>query len=132
MIRRSSLGWVYTEPFSKNRPGGAAALKISRKEVVIHAAPDEGEHCPVSSLNTYMERVPSSAIAADNCLYLRPVPHSNGDLSKPWFSTQPVGKHTLSAMVKKACVEVGITGKTDHSLRATGATLCSTLEYQKR
>ena len=42
MIQRSSLGWVYTEPFSKNRPGAAAALKISRKEVVIHTAPDEG------------------------------------------------------------------------------------------
>ena len=69
-----------------------------------------------------MEHVPSSAIAADNHLYLRPLPHSNGDLLKSWFSTQTVGKHTLSAMVKEACAEVGITGKTNHSLQATGAT----------
>ena len=69
-----------------------------------------------------MERVPTSAIAADNCLYLRPLLHSNDDLSKPWFSTQCVGKYTLSAMVKEVCAEVGITGKTNHSLQATGAT----------
>ena len=69
-----------------------------------------------------MEHIPSSAIAADNRLYLRPVPHSNGDLWKPWFFTQPVGKHTLTAMVKEACAEIGITEKTNHSLQATGAT----------
>ena len=38
-----------------------------------------------------------------------------------WFLIQPVGCNTLASMVKNMCSQIGVTGKTNHSLRATGA-----------
>ena len=73
-IQKASVGLIYTETSSKNRPEGAGTLKISRKEGVIYATPDEGECCPGSILDTYMERVPQYAVTKDECLYLRPLP----------------------------------------------------------
>ena len=41
----------------------------------------------------------------------------------PWYSSVPVGKNTLATKVKKMCEQAKISGnKTNHSLRATGAT----------
>ena len=42
------------------------------------------------------------------------------DPSKPLFASQPCGANKLSAMVKEIFVQVGITSKMNHSLRATG------------
>lgn len=42
--------------------------------------------------------------------------------SKPWFAAAPIGENKLGTMVKYMFAEVGIAGKTNHSLRATGAT----------
>ena len=40
-----------------------------------------------------------------------------------WFSHVPVGRNQLSIITQNMCIEAGITGrKTNHSLRATGAT----------
>ena len=40
----------------------------------------------------------------------------------PWFTLQVIGRNVLSSVVKRMFREVGIEGKTNHSLRATGAT----------
>ena len=41
----------------------------------------------------------------------------------PWYTATPIGKHTLNDKVKKMCLTAGVQGnKTNHSLRATGAT----------
>lgn len=43
--------------------------------------------------------------------------------SEPWYNSCPVGKNTLATMLKRMCVEAGITEpKTNPSLRATGTT----------
>ena len=34
---------------------------------------------------------------------------------------QPVGRNILASMVKTMCIQIGIMGKTNHSLRVTGA-----------
>jgi site-specific recombinase XerD len=48
---------------------------------------------------------------------------SGENLSKPWYNSVPVGKHSLHANVKNMCSEAGISGhKTNHSLHATAAT----------
>ena len=44
------------------------------------------------------------------------------DPTKNWFSAQPCGENKLSSMVKNMFKMVGIDGKTNHSLRASGAT----------
>ena len=40
----------------------------------------------------------------------------------PWFHSLPVGKNTLGGLLADICKEAGIEKKTNHSLRATGAT----------
>ena len=40
----------------------------------------------------------------------------------PWFTLQVIGRNNLASMVKKMFQEVGIEGKTNHLLRAIGAT----------
>ena len=44
------------------------------------------------------------------------------DESEPWYENVPVGKNVLSSMVKIMSLEGGIAGKSNHSLRASGAT----------
>ena len=39
-----------------------------------------------------------------------------------WFTLQVMGQNTLASMVKKMFQEIGVEGKSNHSLRATGAT----------
>ena len=46
------------------------------------------------------------------------------DPSTPWFYASPVGQHKLGGMVKdNMFTEIGISGKSNHSLRATGASI---------
>ena len=44
------------------------------------------------------------------------------DPEKPWYSAVPIGWNKLDRMVKDIFAEANISGKTNHSLRATGAT----------
>ena len=54
--------------------------------------------------------------------YLRPLPKMPAKQDLPWFSSVPVGRNELNKMVQKMCADAGISGKkTNHSLRATGA-----------
>ena len=47
------------------------------------------------------------------------------DPSAPWFYASPVGEHKLGGMMKDNIMftEIGISGKSNHSLRATGASI---------
>lgn len=55
--------------------------------------------------------------------YVRPLDKKPQDPNLPWYSAVPLGKHTLQQKVRKMCTEAGVSGnKTNHSLRATGAT----------
>ena len=67
-----------------------------------------------------MSKLPKYAIEQD-VLYLRPKATVPADPDSPWYDEAPVGKNSLSVMVKEMCAEAGIDGKTNHSLRATGA-----------
>ena len=67
-----------------------------------------------------MQKLPSEAFSRDN-FYVQPCLTVPDDPSKPWFTSNPIGKNTLSKMVKEMCLEGGVSGrKTNHSLRATG------------
>ena len=56
--------YVYTEYGSKNRSGGMKQLKIENK--VVHQFESPGKCCHVTFLDTYMLKVPKSAIEKDN------------------------------------------------------------------
>lgn len=40
----------------------------------------------------------------------------------PWFVVHPVGRNALGSMVRNMCEQMGVKGKTNHNLRATGST----------
>ena len=73
------------------------------------------------SLDKYISKLPEEAKEKD-LFYVRPL-EKISSLSKPWYSSVPIGKHSLHAKMKNMCSEAGISGhKTNHSLRATAAT----------
>ena len=114
--------YIYTENVSKNRNGSFKQLHVKNKIVPVSACPAAGERCPVYILDLYVSKLPPQAFEKD-LFYVRPLEQVPTNPTSPWFSAVPVGKHTLNDKVKKMCGVAGIEGrKTNHSLRATGAT----------
>ena len=71
-------------------------------------------------VDEYFKRLPSFAYEQD-ILYLRPKKNVT-DTDTIWYDCTPVGKNTLGTMLKSMCKEAQIEEKSNHSLRATGAT----------
>ena len=108
---------TYIEHGSKNRSGELSDLRVENKEVTCHSVPEDLPKCLVYLLRLYMSKLPKYAIEQD-VLYLRPKASVPADPDSPWYDEASVGKNSLSVMVKEMCAEAG---KTNHSLRATGA-----------
>ena len=118
---RFSDHYLYTENASKNRQGGFVQLKVENKRVPIYANSDAGERCHVHILDTYISKLPDE-VKQQDYFYTRPLSKMPLDPDEPWFCAVPVGKNILSSMMKDICTETHISGhKTNHSLRATGA-----------
>ena len=112
--------YVYIENGSKNRSGGLWQLHVDNKIVPIYACDEAGDRCHVRLLDKYISKLSPKAIEKD-FFYMRALENVSGE-AKVWYSNQPCGENKLSSMVKEMCAQVGICGKTNHSLRATGAT----------
>ena len=114
--------YTYTENGSKNRSGGLYECRVENKCVVLMATPNAGNRCHVRLLDKYLAKLHPKARELD-CFYMQPLTSSVvSDPTKIWFSAQPCGENKLSSMVKNMFKMVGIEGKTNHSLRASGAT----------
>ena len=114
--------FVYTEHASKNRSGGLRQLRVENKVVPVYADPQAGIKCHVAVLDLYLSKLPAASASKD-VFYLQPLPKVPSDDSKPWYALAPVGRNTLSTMVKNICTDARVGGnKTNHSLRATGTT----------
>ena len=113
--------YTYIERGSKNNSGTSKSFRFENKEVPCPAIPEQQPRCLVFLLDLYLAKLPTYAFE-HNVLYLRPKPNTPSDPSTPWYENAPVGKNTLANMVKDLCAEAGIKGKTNHSLRASGAT----------
>ena len=114
--------YTYTENGSKNRSGGLYECRVENKSVVLMATPAVGNRCYVHLLDKYLSKLHPKACELD-CFYMQPLAASVvSDPTKTWFSAQPCGENKLSSMVKIMFKMVGIEGKTNHSLRASGAT----------
>ena len=73
-------------------------------------------------LDLYFSKFPKPPLEMD-FLYLQPKPQKPTDPKEPWFNPNPIGKNTLQNYLSNMCIEAGIQEKkTNHSLRATGAT----------
>ena len=114
--------YTYTEHVSKNCRGGIGQLELSHK--VVHQFRDDrlGERCHVFILDKYYSKLPACALDQD-VFYLCLITKVPTKPAAPWFTSAPIGKNTLSKMVKTMCEQASIDGKrTNHSLRATGIT----------
>ena len=111
---------VYEEHGSKNHPGGKKDFRAENKSVKCYAVPQNTPKCLVFLLNLYMKRLPTYAFEND-LLYLRPKSKCPSDPDVPWYEEKPVGKNSLASMMKDVSAEAGISIKSNHSLRATGA-----------
>ena len=96
-------------------------MRIENKVVPIYANSEAGDRCHVRQLDVYLSKIPDQARELD-IFYLRLLGNIPEDPSRPWFAAAPVGENKLGTMVKDMFAEVGIVNKTNHSLRATGAT----------
>ena len=113
---------MYYENVSKNRNGSFKQLRVKNKTVPLYPISEAGIRCPVHILDTYISKLPQEAKEKD-LFYVRPLQQLVHDLNKPWYSSIPLGKHTLHSKLKTMCSLAGIKGhKTNHSLRATAAT----------
>ena len=82
----------------------------------------DSKRCYVKILDKYYKSLPSGA-ANNDVFYLQPLSDTPKNPSAPWFKIVPIGKNTLSKMLKNMCERAGISGEyTNHSLRAYGAT----------
>ena len=119
-LQRTSNAYIYTENGSKNRSGGLAQLRVENKVVPSYAVHEAGERCHVALLDLYFSKVPSEALQKDN-FYLRPLQKKPEDPNAPWFMSMQVGVNTINQMLSKMCEQAGLEHRTNHSLRATGA-----------
>ena len=73
-------------------------------------------------LDKYISKLPPYAFEHDT-FYLRPLQAVPVDPNAPWYASVSVGRDTLQKNFHLMCEQAGIKGnKTNHSLRATGAT----------
>ena len=122
VVRHTSpLRYTYTENVSKNQVGGLKQLKVKNKIVQSLAVEAAGNRCHVYIIDLYFSKLPEEAFVRDN-FYVQPLSAIPDDSEKPWFTANPIGRNSLSSMIKEVCLEGGISGrKTNHSLRATDA-----------
>ena len=112
-----------TENGLKNRSGTYKEKAGDNKVVKHYANTQLSNRCYVFLLRFYLQKLAPKVLEdPDSVFYWKPrdvVPASD---STPWFTLQVIGRNVLASMVKRMFQEVGIDGKTNHSLRATGAT----------
>lgn len=113
---------TYIEFGSKNNSGRLKDFRYENKEVPCPAIPEERPRCLVFLIDLYLSKLPKYAFEQD-IFYLRPKRVTPSDPAAAWYENVPVGKNTLSTMVKDMCSEADILGKTNHSLRATGTSM---------
>ena len=112
---------VYTENGSKNR-SGSYKDKAANKVVCHYAEPALKERCYVFLLKKYFSVLPKEVVEDPISLfYQQPKEETPKCPGVPWFKKQVRGRNTLQGMVKQICEKAGIHGKSNHSLRVTGA-----------
>ena len=115
---------MYHENCLKNHAGTFKQVHIVSKTVPIYCVCSELQHprCHVCLLDLYISKLPETATSKD-LFYVRPLTQKPVTASLPWYAALPVGKNTLSSMMKRMCTAACIEGhKTNHSLRASGTT----------
>ena len=88
--------------------------------VPCYALPGCAPRRLVFLLNFYLSKLPKVAFERD-ILYMRPKKSAPKCSETPWYDETAEGKNTLAQMTASMTEAAGIERKTNHSLRATGA-----------
>ena len=112
--------YIYSEFGSKNHSGGISDTSEGKVVPIVST----GKHnCQVRILNFYLSKVPQHVQQKGSKFYLSPLPFTPTG-NRPWFFDNPLSLRKLQGLVKKMCSDAKVPGNfTNHSLRATGATL---------
>ena len=113
----SPHSYTYVENGSKNYSG--VDPTGGNKCVPIYACPENQLRCLVYLLDLYFSKFPQKGFDMD-VFYLRP--KKSAPESLLWYDCVPIGKHKLNTFMQAMCADAGVEKKTNHSLRATGAT----------
>ncbi|CAC5413764.1 unnamed protein product [Mytilus coruscus] len=110
----------YTERARKTRSGATSdARAFPPKKFENKGNP----RCPVNLYLMYAAKRPEKMKEDDSKFYIG---INNKDSIDEWFINQPMGKNTLSKIIKSMTGEAGIKGcKVNHSVRKTGITTLS-------
>lgn len=112
--------YVYTEFCSKNRHGG---INDASEGKVVPIVVTGKRNCHVALLDMYFSKVPQSVIDKGGEFYLSPLPFTPTG-SRDSFFDDGLSLKTLQGLLKKICQDSKMEGNfTNHSLRATGATV---------
>ena len=116
--------YEYTENGSKNQSGGIGDFNVPNKIVPVYSNPAAGVRCHVFLLDMYICKLPVEAKRDLDIFYLRPLSFVPcNDISLWYPCKQCIGRNTIAMMEKHFSQQAGLEdGKTNHSLRATGAT----------
>ena len=113
---------IYIEKLVQDKQGGLKQLRMEHKVVTIVSNEAVGNRCSVFLLDRYISKLPDKAKEMD-LFYCRPSPTVPKKPEDSWYIAVPIGKNTLSNMVKDIFAEAGIEGKkSNHSLTVAGAT----------
>ena len=114
---------LYTESSSKNR-SGTYKDNAGQNKVVKHYSNEAlGEKSYIFVLCFYMKKLPPKIVKdSSSTFYWKPKDVTPMCDEVLWSTLQVLEQNTLGSMVKKMFEQIGVEGKTNHSLRATGAT----------
>ena len=104
---------------SKNHPGG---INDTSSGKIVPIVATDSPHCHVKILNLYLSKVPQNMRDCGGSFYLSPLPFTPTG-QRPWFYEEPLSLTKLKGLLKMS-KDAKVEGNfTNHSLRATGATL---------
>ena len=112
---------IYIENGSKNQSGSYKEKADSNKVIKPFANPSLGNRCYVTLLKLYLSKLPPKILNDVSSFFYWKPKEVTPVADVPWFTLNVIGRNTLGSMVKKMCEAIGVEGKTNHSLRATGA-----------
>ena len=122
MILHLNWPFLYDEHGSKNRAVGSKQLDLDNKSIAQFVRKDSESRFHHTLLQIYVSKLQPTPVTKD-LLYCKPMHFKDSIPSDgPWYTDVPIGHNILHVKLKALLfsADTGPTGKSNHSLRATG------------
>lgn len=108
VVEKGSTVSFWSRKQSQSQPPSSSPSN-SVKTVVLNAVPAKGVRSYVYILDSYLQRIPPEAFGKDT-FYLQPLVNTLTTAPHQWYSLNPMGRNSLSRIMREMCVDAGITG----------------------